>query len=131
MTHTYKTVDIGSNNVAPVQSRRFRDTAWRSVVETLDNRLFVLEKIPSKIYGRKRRIISTLKKLYDQWMTQLQWTHHRFPLPPTAGNCSRRCLERIRKSPAGIAPSWTTWKRIFSLFMTIFPLAFVTGTFIP
>lgn len=54
-------------------------TAWRSVVETHDNRLFVLEKIPSKIYERKRRIISILKKLYDQGMTQLT------PYRPDAG----------------------------------------------
>ena len=38
-------------------------TAWRSVAETADKQLFVIEKIPSRIYGRKRRIAGILKKL--------------------------------------------------------------------
>lgn len=57
-------------------------TTWRSVVETLDNRLFVLEKIPSTLYGRKRQIISTLKKLHDQGMTPI--TPYR---PDAGGEC--------------------------------------------
>ena len=40
-------------------------TAWRSVVETSDRQLFVLEKIPSIIYGRKRRITGVLQELSD------------------------------------------------------------------
>jgi homoserine kinase type II len=38
-------------------------TVWRTVVESRDNHLFVLEKIPSRHYGRKRRIISQLTAL--------------------------------------------------------------------
>jgi homoserine kinase type II len=45
-------------------------TAWRSVVETDDTHLFVLEKIPSTIYGRKRRIAGVLKKLSDRGLQQ-------------------------------------------------------------
>jgi homoserine kinase type II len=40
-------------------------TAWRSVVETSDKQLFVIEKIPSTIYGRKRRIAGVLQKLRE------------------------------------------------------------------
>ncbi|WP_319407424.1 aminoglycoside phosphotransferase family protein [uncultured Desulfosarcina sp.] len=45
-------------------------TVWRSVVETADSQLFVLEKIPSIIYGRKRRIAGVLKELSDQGLQQ-------------------------------------------------------------
>jgi homoserine kinase type II len=38
-------------------------TAWRSVVETADRQLFVLEKIPSIVYSRKRRIAGVLQRL--------------------------------------------------------------------
>lgn len=40
-------------------------TAWRSVVETTAGRLYVLEKIPSRVYGRKRRIAGILQRLCD------------------------------------------------------------------
>ena len=46
-------------------------TAWRSVVETADSRLFVLEKIPSPVYGRKRRIAETLQWLSDNGLQQI------------------------------------------------------------
>lgn len=38
-------------------------TRWRCVVESRDARLYVLEKITSRVYGRKRRILSTLQQL--------------------------------------------------------------------
>jgi homoserine kinase type II len=40
-------------------------TAWRSVVEAHDGRLFVLEKIPTRVYGRKKKIADTLQRLVD------------------------------------------------------------------
>ena len=46
-------------------------TVWRSVVETSDRQLFVLEKIPSKIYGRKRRIAGILQELSDRGLKQV------------------------------------------------------------
>ncbi len=46
-------------------------TAWRSVVETSDGRLFVLERIPSKLYGGKRRIAAILQQLSDRGMQQI------------------------------------------------------------
>lgn len=46
-------------------------TAWRSVVETAGRQLFVLERIPSKIYGRKRRIAGTLQQLSDAGLGQV------------------------------------------------------------
>ncbi|BBO77313.1 aminoglycoside phosphotransferase [Desulfosarcina widdelii] len=38
-------------------------TSWRCVVENRDGRLYVLEKIASRVYDRKRRILSTLQQL--------------------------------------------------------------------
>lgn len=46
-------------------------TAWRSVVESGDGRLFVLERIPSKVYGVKRRIAEILQQLSDRGMQQV------------------------------------------------------------
>ncbi len=46
-------------------------TAWRSVVETGDGRLFVLERIPSKSYGGKRRIAAILQQLSDRGLQQV------------------------------------------------------------
>ncbi len=46
-------------------------TAWRSVVETSDGRLFVLERIPSKFYGGKRRIAAILQQLSDRGVQQV------------------------------------------------------------
>jgi homoserine kinase type II len=46
-------------------------TAWRSVVEAEDGRLFVLEKIPSRGFGRKRRIAATLRWLVDFGLQQV------------------------------------------------------------
>jgi len=46
-------------------------TVWRSVVEASDRQLFVLEKIPSKIYGRKRRIAGILQELSDRGLKQV------------------------------------------------------------
>jgi homoserine kinase type II len=46
-------------------------TAWRSVVETTDQRLFVLERIPSKSYGGKRRIAALLQQLSDRGLQQV------------------------------------------------------------
>ncbi len=46
-------------------------TVWRSVVESSDNRLFVLEKIPSKLFGRKRRIAGVLHKLSELGLQQV------------------------------------------------------------
>ena len=46
-------------------------TAWRSVIETVDGRLFVLEKIPSRVYERKRRIAATLQRLSDHGLLPL------------------------------------------------------------
>ena len=46
-------------------------TIWRRVVEATDNRLFVLEKIPSTLYARKRQIISTLNELHRRGLSQI------------------------------------------------------------
>ncbi len=46
-------------------------TAWRSVVEAGDGRLYVLERIPSAIYGGKRRIAAILQQLADRGMQQV------------------------------------------------------------
>lgn len=46
-------------------------STWRSVVETSDGRLFVLERISSKLYGGKRRIAAILKELSDRGMQQV------------------------------------------------------------
>jgi homoserine kinase type II len=46
-------------------------TLWRSVVETDATRLFVLEKIPSRMYARKRQIINTLKQLGEHGLSQI------------------------------------------------------------
>jgi homoserine kinase type II len=46
-------------------------TAWRSVVETSDGRLYVLEKIPSKNYGGKRRIAEILQQLSGRGLQQV------------------------------------------------------------
>jgi len=46
-------------------------TAWRSVVEAGDNRLFVLEKIPSQVYSRKRRIAATLQWFSENGLHQI------------------------------------------------------------
>lgn len=43
-------------------------SVWRSVLETRDSQLFVLEKIPSRVYDRKRRIIRTLEALHNRKM---------------------------------------------------------------
>ncbi|MCB2144953.1 MAG: aminoglycoside phosphotransferase family protein [Deltaproteobacteria bacterium] len=45
-------------------------TVWRSVVETSGKRQLVLEKIPSNIYGRKRRIAGVLQELSDRGLSQ-------------------------------------------------------------
>ncbi len=41
-------------------------TSWRCVAETGDGRLYVVEKIASRVYGRKRRIVHTLQQLAEQ-----------------------------------------------------------------
>ena len=46
-------------------------TVWRSVTEANDGRLFVLEKIPSRVYARKRRIAATLHRLVDHGLQQV------------------------------------------------------------
>jgi homoserine kinase type II len=46
-------------------------TVWRSVVEALDGHLFVLEKIPSNVYDRKRRIAATLQQLVDNGLQEI------------------------------------------------------------
>lgn len=46
-------------------------TAWRSVVEAEDSRLFVLEKVPSRVYSRKRQIAATLQWLSDHGLQQI------------------------------------------------------------
>jgi homoserine kinase type II len=46
-------------------------SVWRSVVETSDKQLFVLEKIPSIVYGRKRRIAGVLKRLSEGGLRQV------------------------------------------------------------
>ena len=46
-------------------------TAWRSVVETSDGRLYVLEKIPPKNYGGKRRIAEILQQLSGRGLQQV------------------------------------------------------------
>jgi homoserine kinase type II len=40
-------------------------TAWRSVVEADDKQLYVMEKVPSRIYGRKHRIAYVLQALNE------------------------------------------------------------------
>ncbi len=54
-------------------------TAWRSVVETADRQLFVLEKIPSIVYSRKRRISGVLQMLSGLGLQQI------VPYLPDAG----------------------------------------------
>ncbi len=46
-------------------------SAWRGVVESAEGRLFVLEKIPSCVYGRKRRIAATLQSLAVHGLEQV------------------------------------------------------------
>jgi homoserine kinase type II len=46
-------------------------TTWRCVVETADDRLFVLEKIASRDYGRKRQIAAALEKLKRNGLEQI------------------------------------------------------------
>jgi homoserine kinase type II len=55
-------------------------TAWRSVVETTDKQLFVIEKIPSRLYGRKRFIAGVLKELRGLGLQAVA------PYLPDAGN---------------------------------------------
>lgn len=57
-------------------------TAWRSVVESADGQLFVLEKIPSRMYGRKRRIAGVLQRLSDRGLQQVAAY-----LPDAGGDC--------------------------------------------
>jgi homoserine kinase type II len=45
--------------------------AWRSVVAAVDGRRFVLERISSRAYGRKRRIAETLQRLADDGLSQV------------------------------------------------------------
>lgn len=46
-------------------------TVWRRVVESEDHRLFVLERIHSSLYDRKRQIIRTLDALYTGGLRQV------------------------------------------------------------
>ena len=46
-------------------------TIWRRVVETPSNRLYVIEKLSSRMYERKRRISDTLQQLYHCGLTQI------------------------------------------------------------
>ena len=46
-------------------------TAWRGVVESSAGHLFVLEKIPSRAFGRKRRIAATLQSLAEHGLNQV------------------------------------------------------------
>jgi homoserine kinase type II len=46
-------------------------TLWRNVVETAGRELFVLEKIPSKKYERKRQICQTLQWLSSHGLRQI------------------------------------------------------------
>lgn len=46
-------------------------TAWRSLVETDDGRLFVLEKIPSRWLSRKLRIAGLLHQLHKSGLNRL------------------------------------------------------------
>ncbi len=46
-------------------------TTWRTVLESSGKRLFVLEKIPSSNYARKRRIISQLAALSRSGMPEI------------------------------------------------------------
>ena len=46
-------------------------TVWRCVVEAGDGDLFVLEKIASRTYGRKRRIADTLRQLHDYGLARI------------------------------------------------------------
>jgi homoserine kinase type II len=54
-------------------------TSWRSVVQSVDRQLFVLEKIPSTIYGRKRRIAGVLQGLSELGLQEVA------PYLPDAG----------------------------------------------
>jgi len=55
-------------------------TVWRNVVQARDRRLFVVEKIASRTYGRKRRIAGTLKQLAELGLGQIVTV-----LPDTTG----------------------------------------------
>jgi homoserine kinase type II len=57
-------------------------TAWRRVVETADRHLFVLEKIPSIVYSRKRRIAGVLRRLSGLGLQQVAPY-----LPDAGGEC--------------------------------------------
>ncbi len=46
-------------------------SAWRSVVAADDGRLYVLEKIPSPVYQRKRRIAASLQRLVAHGLRQV------------------------------------------------------------
>lgn len=46
-------------------------SAWRGVLETRDQRLFVLERIHSAMYDRKQRIARTLQVLYDRGLRRI------------------------------------------------------------
>lgn len=46
-------------------------TLWRGVVESADGRLFVLEKIPTRVFSRKRQIAVTLHLLADYGLEQV------------------------------------------------------------
>lgn len=46
-------------------------SSWRGVAATDDGRRFVLEKIPSRWYARKRRIAQTLANLFDGGLRQI------------------------------------------------------------
>ncbi len=45
--------------------------SWRSVAAADDGRRFVIEKIPSRWYARKRRIAQTLQELFDRGLGQI------------------------------------------------------------
>jgi homoserine kinase type II len=55
-------------------------TVWRSVVETAGGQLYVIERIPSRIYGRKRFIAGVLQKLGASGLQAV------VPYLPDAGN---------------------------------------------
>ena len=55
-------------------------TLWRRVAQARDDRLFVVEKIASRTYGRKRRINSILKQLVERGLGQIVTV-----LPDTTG----------------------------------------------
>lgn len=46
-------------------------TLWRNVLESIDGKLFILEKIPSRKYDRKRRIAHTLQQLSVYGLKQI------------------------------------------------------------